>query len=174
MTQYSGYNSLAVYDIKTFLWDQLVQYGLFDPNDYLADGFDSPLVPIIPSQQIPEFNNLLPGKTYIVYDYEVLPQHEQWWLTHEMLQLMVVSIRHDEINTILNFITDLFRRYDDSIKDIEARAAILSNDFMFKYTTVARVFSPAPFKNEGGLMSGHIDVIVCYVRKLNPQGRFIT
>jgi hypothetical protein len=168
----ADYSSLAVYDLRSFIWNQIVSAGLIDPNDYFVEGMDVNVIPIIPSQQVPEFNNNLPGKTYIIYDYETMPSQETWWMTHEMLNLMIISIKHDQINTILNFLFDLFRRYDNSAKDIFAQNSILSKNFEFKYTAVNSVKAPTPFKNEGGQMVGHIDILYSYVRKLDSSGRF--
>ena len=168
----TDYGSLAVHDIRTFLWKELTSASVLDVQDYYADGFTDPLIPIIPTQQVPEFNNNLPGKPYIVYDYETLPVQEQWWLTHEMMQFMIVSNDYDQINTIMNFMKDLFRRYDNTAEDIAGRNSILSKNFIFKYTAVHRIFSPGPFKSEGGLMVGHIDILVCYTRIIDSNGRF--
>lgn len=167
------YSSLACLDLRTYLWQQLQSAGLMDINNYYADGFDQPIIPIIPSQQIPEMNNSLPGLPYIVYDYQVMPIQTDWWIIHEVFQLMTVSPNHNEINMINNFIVDLFRRYDDSAKDVfNAGSQIISDNFDFKYTSVHDVYSPTPFKNEGGLMVGHVDIIYCYVRKVDSLGRF--
>ena len=61
------YSRVAVYDVRNAMWLELQNANLFNSRDYTAEGFNDPLVPIIPSQQVPEFNNLLPGKTYITY-----------------------------------------------------------------------------------------------------------
>ena len=169
----TDYTALAVYDVRKYIWDQLQASGILNVQDYYADGFNTALVPLIPSQQLPEFNNLLPTATYIVYDYEILPTSEMWWMTHESLDLMVVSLYHDKINTILNFLFDLFRRYDESAKDLFKSSTLFSNNFEFKYTAVESVKAPTPFKNEGDRMVGHINIQYGYCRKLDSNGRFI-
>lgn len=166
------YTLLAVEDLRTYLWDKIQGAGLLDPQDYFADGFDQPLIPIIPSQQVPEFNNSLKGKTHIVYDYETLPSKPDWWTKYEVMTLMINSRHHDEINTLMNFIVDLFQRYDESAADILGDSAILSKNFMFKFTTVQKVVAPTPQKNEGGLQTGLINVFYSYVRVLQPNNRF--
>jgi len=53
----ADYTKVAVYDIRMAIWDELKNAGILDPNDYYPDGFTDPLIPIVPSQQVPEFNN---------------------------------------------------------------------------------------------------------------------
>ena len=168
----ADYTSLAVHDLRSYIWEKLKADEILSESDYYADGYTEPLVPIIPSQQIPEFNNLLPGKLYMTYDNEVLPIDEQWWVTHEMINLMVVSPDHDKINTVTNYLLDLLKRYDDSAGEIR-RSNILSNNFIFHYTAINRIKSPAPMKQEGGLRVGQISILYCYSRKNNSEGRFL-
>ena len=167
----ADYSKLAVYDINAFLWQKLQDAGLFDKNDYYADGFDSYIVPIIPAQQIPEFNNLLPGKSYIVYDYEVKPTVEHWWITEEIVSYTVLSQNYDQINKILNFLSDTLRRYDDSAKSINVYLAG-NSEFEYHFAYVDKIVSPQFFKNEGGFMLGEADICVSYVRQLDDSGRF--
>jgi hypothetical protein len=167
----TDYSSLAVNDLRSFIWEQLKSNNILTESDYYADGFTQPIIPIIPSQQVPEFNNLLPGKTYLVYDNEMLPIEEQWWIIHEYMELMVISPNYDEINKVMNFMVDLLRRYDESATDVK-KSNILSNNFFFHYTAIHRVKSPTPMKQEGGLRVGTVTILFCYSRKDNGQGRF--
>jgi hypothetical protein len=167
----TDYSSIASHDIRLHLWDQLKSNNILTESDYYADGFTQPLIPIIPSQQVPEFNNLLPGKTYITYEVETLPMEVSWWMTNELITLMVVSPDYDQINKIMNFITDLMRRYDESVTDFRG-STIFSNNFLFHYTSINKIKSPAPMKQEGGLRVGSISILYCYSRKLDDSGRF--
>ena len=74
----TAYDMLAHQDIRQYIWAAIQSADLLDPNDYYADGFDDALIPIIPSQQVPEFNNLLAGRTYMIFDWEVKPVPVQW------------------------------------------------------------------------------------------------
>jgi hypothetical protein len=167
----ADYTSLAVHDVRNYMWAELKLAGLLQESDYYVDGFDTPLVPIIPTQQVPEFNNNLPGRTYLVYDYQVLPSDSRWWVTHEIMNIKIVSNNHDKITTITNFLYDLFRRYGASIRSLIG-GEFASENFMFKYSSVHNISSPEPFKNEGGLMVGQIDIMYCYIRRLNEYERF--
>lgn len=167
----ADYNKLAIYEINDFLWSTLQTSTLLDKNNYYSDEFGGFLTPIVPAQQIPEFNNLLPGKTYIVYDYEVKPTVEHWWITEEVITYSIVSQNYDEINKILNFMSDNFRRYDESAKDINNYVGA-SSTFQYHFLYIDKIVSPEYFKNEGGFMLGQADICVSYVRKLDSSGRF--
>jgi len=167
----ADYYSLAINEIRLYLWDQLKNAGILKESNYYADGFDTAIIPIIPEQQVPEFNNLLSGQTYIVYQCETLPTDTQWWISHELINFMVYSPRYDEAAAIVNFMTDLFRRYDDSAKDIKT-FNIASTNYLYYYSAIQSIKSPIPSEYEGGIKTGYIDVLFCYSRITDPNGRF--
>ena len=84
---------------------------------------------------------------------------------------MIVSTNYDEIVKITNFMIDLFRRYDDSATDIK-QSDILSNNFIFHYTAIDKFLSPEATKFEGGMRAGYINILYCYSRKTQDNGRF--
>ncbi len=172
------YSRVAVFDVRNFIWNQLQSYNILSANDYVADGFDTPLVPIIPSQQIPEFNNLLPGVTYITYDIiQKTPPGTQWWITEETMILQVVSKSNSTILTIINFLTDLFRRYEYTANDINTTANSTGSPFKFFYFKIETSNPVQPFVDEGGYMSGDMSFIYTYARSvdegINLSGRYI-
>lgn len=168
----ADYTKLAVYDVNAFLWQKLQDAGLFDDNDYYVDSFGTNLTPIIPAQQIPEFNNLLPGKTYFVYDYDVKPTVESFWITEEVITYTLFSQSYDKLNQIMNFMQDTFRRYDETAKDIKIYLAESSPfDYHFLYTD--RIVSPQHFQNEGGFMMGEVDICISYARRIDSGKRFL-
>lgn len=168
----ADYSSLASSDLRLFIWDQLKSNNILKQSDYYADGFNEPLIPIIPTQQIPEFQNLLPGKLYMTYDTDLLPIEEQWWIVHEVMNLFIISPNFDEITKVMNFLLDLLRRYDESATDVK-KSSILSQNFIFHYTAINRIKSPSPMKQEGGLRVGNMSILYCYSRNNNEIGRFL-
>lgn len=167
----TDYTKLAVNDIRAYIWQKIQDAGLLDINDYYADGFEDPLIPIIPAQQVPEFNNLLPGKSYLVYDFEVKTIPIQWWMTDELMTIAIFSQNYEFINQIGNLMNDLFRRYDESATDINNYLAG-SSLFIFNHTVIDRIFSPEPFKTEGEFQTGQIMFSYSYSRKTDGNGRF--
>jgi hypothetical protein len=168
----TDYTKLAVYDINAFLWQKLQDAGLFNSSDYYVDSFGTSLVPIIPAQQIPEFNNQLPGKSYIIYDYEVKPTVEHWWITEEIITYTIVSQNYDKLNQTLNFIQDTLRRYDDTAKDLNKYLYGSDTPFDYHFIYTDRILSPQHFQNEGGFMMGEAVICISYARHLDNTGRF--
>jgi len=171
------YSRIAAYDIRNFIWQQLQDSGIFNPYDYVADGFNAPLTPIIPSQQIPEFNNLLPGKSYITYDIIQKNYGTQWWMSNESMVLQVVSRSNAQIVTVINFLTDLFRRYEFSAGDINVSAKASGSPFKFLYCRLESANPIQPFMDEGGFMSGDFSINYVYTREVDESasnsGRYI-
>jgi hypothetical protein len=167
----TDYNDLAIFAMRNYIWQKIQDAGILSANDYYVDSLGTYLVPIIPSQQVPEFNNLLPGKTYIVYDFEVKRIPVQWWMTEELLTLSAFSQNYDVLNQINNLYNDLFRRYDESASDINAYLNGNTN-FMFHHTLIDNIFSPEPYTTEGDYQSAQTMITYSYSRKTGGNGRF--
>lgn len=167
----TNYNEIASSKIREYIWEQIKNNAILDPNNYKTDVFTDLLVPIIPAQQVPEFNNLLPGKSYIIYDFETKAIPSQWWMTEETMNIFIISQKYDKINQISNFMTDIFRRYDDSASDINAYFKG-SVPFNFHYTSIDSVLSPEPFGSEGDYQIGGVTITYSYSREIGSTGRF--
>ena len=169
----ADYTKVAVYEIRNVLWQELQNANLFDYNDYFADGFMDSMVPIIPAQQVPEFNNLLPGKPYIIYDVSQRGVGTAWWMSEEVLTLSIVSRDPSQIQTVINFITDVFRRYDKSAKEIQLELS-QSSSYKFHYFRLESADPVQSFSDEGGFMMGTISIAYAYTRDLDPDtGRYL-
>jgi hypothetical protein len=167
----TNYNAVPATDIRNYIWNAIKQSKILNVNDYYADGFVDPLIPIIPAQQVPEFNNMLPGKTYMFYDFEVQQIPVQWWMLKESFTITIMCQNYEVINQINNLIIDLFRRYDESASDINS---FLSGNTVFKYhdTSIDNVKSPEPFDAEGDFQYGSITFSYKYSRITGSNGRF--
>jgi hypothetical protein len=169
----ADYSHVAAYDVRNVLWKEIEDLGILDINDYYADGFSNPLLPIIPAQQVPEFNNLLPGKTYIIYDIMQKNYGVQWWMSQETITFEITSTSSAEIQTLINLILDLFRRYDSSAKDINLKLDH-SSPYNFHYFRLVSADPVQSFQTEGGFMSGIVSLDYSYSRDLNPvTGRYL-
>lgn len=157
--------------INSFLWDELKSNEILDENDYRPDGFTKTIIPIVPVQQLPEINNLLPDKSYILYDYEVMNYGDMWWICEEKIMYTIVSTSVSEISKISEFLVDVFRRKDLSGKDLQAynnQTSILK----FYSACLDSVSSPEPFDTEGGRMAGTVEITYKYSREVGEDGRF--
>jgi hypothetical protein len=167
----ANYNIHPVYDINAYLWKSIMDNEILDPNNYIADGFSNYLVPIVPAQQIPEFNNLLPGQTYLIYDYEEMPSQENWWISNQIITYFVVSPNNDKINQVIAMIKDVFRRFDDSARDVNSYSG-KSGYYNFHHISIDSTVSPQHFTSEGGFMMGEVKLNISYTRNLSGSGRY--
>jgi len=168
----TDYTYVAAYDVRNVLWEEFKNAGILNEQDYYPDGFDEPLIPIVPAQQIPEFNNLLPGKPYLTYNVIQKNYGVQWWMSQESMIFEVISRDSAQIQTIINFMVDLFRRYDLAAQGVNVQLAQNSpyDFFYFKIDTTDPI---QPFTDEGGYMSGDITIHYSYTRNVDPNtGRF--
>jgi hypothetical protein len=167
----TNYNSQPSADIRNYIWDQIQTAGILDENDYYVDRMPLPLNPIIPAQQIPEFNDYLPGRTYMLYDFELKQVPVQWWMSEESFTLTIISQNYEVINQISSLMQDLFRRYDESAVDLN-KYLEGNTDFLYHHLVIDSVFSPEPFGNEGDYQVGSVVFSYNYSRKTGANGRF--
>jgi hypothetical protein len=167
----TNYNNIASADIRKYIWQNIQDASILNKSDYMADGLFDALVPIIPTQQIPEFNNLLPGKTYMIYDFEVKAVPVQWWMTEESFSLTAISQNYDVLNQITNLVHDLFRRYDESASELNAFLENTS-DFQYHHINIDSILSPEPFNTEGDYQMTSVHFSYSYSRKTGANGRF--
>jgi len=168
----TNYTYLASYDIRKAVLNELIAHNLIDLNDYYADGFDTALEPVIPAQQVPEFNNLLPGKTYIIYDVVQNNTGVQWWMSEETITFDITSRNQAEIQTFINLIIDLFRRYDLSAKDVNLSLS-QNSPYTYYYFKLESSDPVQAFQDEGGFMSGLVSITYSYSRELDASGRYL-
>jgi hypothetical protein len=165
------YKQNARFVINSFLWEELQNTGILNSNDYRPDGSTKTLIPIIPSQELPEFNNLIPNKTYIVYDYQIEGYSDDWFICEESIIYSIVSTSYSKISEITELMIDLFRRVDLSGKDVQI---FNPKEQLIKFYSVSlnSASSPTPFESEGSTMLGEVEISYKYSRILGDNGRF--
>jgi hypothetical protein len=162
----------AMLEIRKFLWAELLEANIFDEDDYYSDNVGSAIVPIIPVQQSPEMNQFLSGKKHIIYDKIGLSYEDNWLICCEQILFTVYSTDVSEINEIRNFMTDLFRRMDDSAKDVN-RFESLNNKFKFHSIFIADISPTEPSEELKGFLSTDIILEAKYSRITDQTGRFL-
>ena len=162
----------AMLEIRKFLWAELLEAKIFDEDDYYSDNVGSAIVPIIPVQQSPEMNQFLSGKKHMVYDKIGLSYEDNWLICCEQILFTVYSTDVSEINEIRNFMTDLFRRMDDSAKDVN-RFESLNNKFKFHSIFIADISPTEPSEELKGFLSTDIILEAKYSRITDQTGRFL-
>jgi len=160
----------AMFELRKFLWTQLKLTGLFDPDDYYSDNLGSEIIPIIPVQQLPEMDQFLNGKKHIVYDKIGLSYEENWLICCEKVLFTIYSTDITEIYEIRNLMTDLFRRMDESAKDVNSLKT--TNKLIFHNVMIVETTPIEPSLELQGFLSTDVILEVKYSRVTDGLGRF--
>jgi hypothetical protein len=162
----------AMLELRKFLWDELKTRNIFDEDDYWSDNLNEKVVPIVPVQQTAEMNQFLSGKKHIVYDKIGMSYEDNWMICCEQILCTIYSTDFSEINEIRNFMTDQFRRMDESARDVNYWSG-LSDKFKFFSIFVADISPTAPSEELQGFFSAEVILEIKYSRILDGQGRFL-
>ena len=134
----ANYKLDAMLELRKFLWNELKTRNIFDDEDYWSDNLNENIIPIVPVQQTAEMNQFLSGKKHIVYDKIGMSYEDNWMVCCEQILFTIYSTDFSEINEIRNFMTDQFRRMDESARDINKWSG-LSDKFKFHSIYLADV-----------------------------------
>ena len=167
-----NYKADVMYDIRKHLWDNLKSSEIIDPDNYYSDNLGEVLTPIIPVQQMAEMNQFLSGKTHIVYDKVGISYEDNWAICCEQIMFTIYSTDFSEIVEIRNLMMDLYRRMDESARDINFFDEI-SDKFKFYSIFIADISATAPSEELAGFLSTEVILEVKYSRYANSEGRFI-
>lgn len=167
-----NYKLDAMFDIRKHLWDNLKNSNILDESDYYSDNIGENLIPIVPVQQLPEMNQFLSGKTHIVYDKVGLSYEDNWMICCEQILFKIYSTDFSEIVAIRNLMMDLYRRMDDSGRDINYSVPP-SNKFKYYSIFVADISATEPSEEMAGFLSSDVILEVKYSRHVNSEGRFV-
>jgi hypothetical protein len=168
----ANYKLDAMLELRKYLWDQLSSRNIFDENDYWSDNLNENIVPIIPVQQSAEMNQFLSGKKHIVYDKVGMSYEDNWLICCEQIMLTLYSTSISDINEIRNYLTDEFRRMDESARDINKWSG-LSDKFKFHTIWVADISPTAPSEELQGFFAAEVILEIKYSRITDGQGRFL-
>jgi hypothetical protein len=168
----ANYKLDAMLELRKYLWDQLSTREIFDKDDYWSDNLNENIVPIIPVQQSAEMNQFLSGKKHIVYDKIGMSYEDNWLICCEQIMLTLYSTSINDINEIRNYLTDEFRRMDESARDIN-KWANLSDKFKFHTVWIADISPTAPSEELQGFFAAEVILEIKYSRITDGQGRFL-
>jgi hypothetical protein len=160
----------AMYEIRKHLWEELKTHKLFKASDYYIDSSGIEIIPIIPVQQQPELNQFLSGKSHIVYDKTGLSYEDNWMICCEKLLFTIYSTDVSEINAIRNLMLDVFRRMDDSAKELNKSRD--TDKIIFFNTLVLEITPTEPSQELQGFLSTDVMLEVKYARTTDRLGRF--
>ena len=168
----ANYKLDAMLELRKFLWNELKTRNIFDDEDYWSDNLNENIIPIVPVQQTAEMNQFLSGKKHIVYDKIGMSYEDNWMVCCEQILFTIYSTDFSEINEIRNFMTDQFRRMDESARDIN-RWSGLSDKFKFHSIYIADISPTAPSEELQGFFSTDVILEIKYSRIVDGVGRFL-
>jgi hypothetical protein len=166
----TDYSIDAMYEVRKHLWSQLVLNNIIDPNDYYSDNLGETIIPIIPVQQSPEMNQFLSGKTHIVYDKMGSTYEENWMICCEKISFTIYSTDFAEINIIRNMMIDVFRRMDESARDLNQSKS--TSKIIFHNTMILEMSPTEPSTELAGFLAADVILEVKYSRTVGAKGRF--
>lgn len=164
------YSIDAMYEIRRHLWEELTLSKLIKPSDYYIENTGNEIIPIIPVQQQPDLNQFLSGKTHIVYDKIGMSYEENWMICCEKLLFTIYSTDVSEINSIRNLMIDVFRRMDDSARDLNLSRN--TDKLIFHNTMVVETTPTEPSVELQGFLATDVILEVKYSRTTDRLGRF--
>jgi hypothetical protein len=168
----TNYSLDAMFELRKYLWQEMINNTILDPENYYSDAIGETISPILPVQQSPEMNHFFSGKTHLVYDKIGMSYEDNWMVCCEQILFIIYSTDVSEINKIRNFMTDLFRRMDDSARDIN-RSESLNENFKFHSIFIADISPTAPSEEMQGFFSTDITLEIKYSRVTDQSGRFL-
>jgi hypothetical protein len=168
----ANYKLDAMLELRKFLWNELKTRKIFDEDDYWSDNLNENVIPIVPVQQTAEMNQFLSGKKHIVYDKIGMSYEDNWMICCEQILFTIYSTDFAEINEIRNFMTDQFRRMDESARDVNYWSG-LSDKFKFHAIFLADISPTAPSEELQGFFSTDVILEIKYSRILDSVGRFL-
>lgn len=160
----------AMFELRKFLWKELKDAGIFNQTDYYSDNLGVEIIPIIPVQQSPEIDQFLNGKKHIVYDKIGLSYEENWMICCEKILFTIYSTDITDIYETRNLMTDLFRRMDESAKDVNKNKE--TNKLIFHSIHIVETSPIDPSTELKGFMSTDVILEVKYSRTTDSRGRF--
>ena len=167
-----NYKLDAMLELRKYIWKRLKDTDIFNEDDYYSENIGDITVPIIPVQQVAELNQFLSGKKHIVYDKIGMSYEDLWAICCEQILFTIYSTDVSEINEIRNFMTDEFRRVDESARDVN-NWVDLSDKFQFYSIFIADISPTEPSEEMEGFLSADIVLEVKYSRASGSNGRFI-
>ena len=168
----ANYKLDAMLELRKYLWKELYTRNIFDEEDYWSDNLNENIIPIIPVQQSAEMNQFLSGKKHIVYDKIGMSYEDNWLICNDQVMFTLYSTSVADINEIRNYMTDEFRRMDESARDIN-KWADLSDKFKFHSVYMVDISPIAPSEELQGFFSAEVILEIKYSRITDSQGRFL-
>lgn len=170
----TDYLTIGAHQINRWLWDTVKTFeyktGVKAFDKYKGSGNSSGinLVPIIPTQQQPEFTNIADGAPFIVYNYIMNNYSDEWWMCREQCAYIIYDNDEERLRAIHAYLADLLKRVDWTAKNINS-SSVVSPNFDFKYVSLTSASGPDEFDTEGGRQGAMVVIDYEYTVDINGQ-----
>lgn len=165
----SVYTESPAVDIRKWLWNELQAAGIMDSADYNIQGMGL-IVPILPVQQQREMVDKLGGLPFITYDYVTsYVESGLWYVNVEQLLFTVYCEDFATSMAIKNLMIDLFRRQDDSARDLNNFS---TSSLAYLNLSIQENRWTRPERSDSDRNSFDMIIEVKYVRNLDDTGRY--
>lgn len=175
MTVSAEYSLSGAHVLNRWVWEKLRIDFANDFKKYLTQPTSTTpnpaygLVPIIPSQQLPEFTNISGGAPFMIYNYSI-EGGTQVWEGRDQVGYVIYDDDEARLRRIHNYMVQLLKRMDWTAADVNsfiARSTITSfKEFDIKWVQVTNAAGPQPFESEDGRHGALIMCTVSYTRDL--------
>jgi hypothetical protein len=174
----SNYRTTGVHQLNKWLWSRLqtLQYkGAYAFEKFAPHGA-IPLVPIIPSQQLPEFTEIAGGAPFIVYNYTDLDTGSTWYIQEQTNAYVIYDNDEERLRTIHNYMIDLLRRMDWTAQEVNSflmagiEPGTQADQFDFKSVYVTLSNGPEPFEQQGGRQGALVVCRTMFTHDLDDTG----
>jgi hypothetical protein len=178
----TNYEVTAVHGLNKYIWHKLStgDNPVIDPARY-----ENGLIPLIPTQQAPTFNNMTDqkggsgGVPFIIYHSTTPALSQNFYIKMEHVMFTVYSNKTSEINAICSLIKDELHRWDYSAEDVNDYIDSLTTDpnyndyskFAYKAISVVNGNAGLPTNSEAGRMSGTVSLRVSYTEDTDSRLR---
>lgn len=174
----SNYRVSGAHQVNKWLWakiQNLPYKGGFVFDKYVPHG-DVPLVPFVPSQQLPEFTNIAGGAPFIVYTYSQYGSGNDWFISEDQIAYVIYDNDEERLRTLHTYMVDLLKRADWTAQEINdwfqanQEPGTSADPFDFKTVQILSGNGPEPFETQDGRQGAIIVVRATYTHDLQQNG----
>jgi hypothetical protein len=157
----------GVHGIRSYLWSKLQSELEWKASDYGGS------TPVVPASQQPQLNDY--NRPYVVYNYAHQTSTTQFWMEEEQISFVIYSANEKDIRQFINLVRELFKRRDESARDInafvQAGTSVEQKRFDYKYTYVTSSMGAQPPVSEGGRQDGSVSIRIGYTYYDDSSGK---
>lgn len=177
----SNYRTTGVHQLNKWLWSRLATLpykGGYAFEKYAGSPASGPvpLVPIIPNQQLPEFNEIAGGAPFLVYNYTDLDPGSEWFTHTQSAAYVIYDDDEERLRAIHTYMVDLLRRMDWTAQEVNdyfmknTEPGTNADAFDFKTVFVTTAVGPEPFEQQGGRQGALVVARIMFTHDLQDNG----